>query len=42
MAKKKSTISERQRRQIRMRQVAFTVVAVLIILVMVAGMFLPN
>jgi hypothetical protein len=40
MAKKKSSISDRQRRQLRLRQIAFTVVAVLIILVMVAGMFL--
>jgi hypothetical protein len=42
MAKKKPNISERQRRQIRIRQIAFAVVAVLIIVVMVAGMFLQN
>ncbi len=42
MAKKKSTLSERQRRQIRIRQIAFTLVAVMIIIVMVAGMFLQN
>lgn len=42
MAKKKSNLSERQRRQIRIRQIAFTLVAVMIIIVMVAGMFLQN
>jgi predicted nucleic acid-binding Zn ribbon protein len=42
MAKKKSTLSERQRRQIRIRQIAFTLVAVMIIIVMVAGMILQN
>lgn len=42
MARKKSNLSERQRRQIRIRQIAFTLVAVMIIIVMVAGMFLQN
>lgn len=39
MAKKNRSLNERQRRQIRIQQIAFTIIAIMIILVMVVGMF---
>ncbi len=42
MAKKKKTQSNRAARKMRIQQIIFTVIAVMIILVMVIGMFARN
>jgi len=39
MAKKKKTLSQRQKRRLRIQQIIFALIALMIILVMVVGLF---